>query len=86
MRGLEREVRSVGRGGESEVGAAVFEGLEEESGPGEGLRGGEVLALEGGLFGLEVGAGNGELGPGVEDFCCLCGEGALAGIPLGRRM
>lgn len=63
------EVSAVGGGGEGEVdlgGAA--EGFEEEGDAGEGFGGGEVEGLEGGLFGEEEGAGDGELGPGVEDF------------------
>lgn len=67
--GFQFEVSGMGRGGEGEVdvgGAA--EGFEEEGDAGEGFGGGEVLGLEGGLFGEEEGAGDRELGPGVEDF------------------
>ena len=66
----------MGRGGEGEVevgGAA--EGFEEEGDAGERFGGGEVLGLEGGLLAEEEGAGDGELGPSVEDFGGLGGRG-----------
>ncbi len=60
------------RGGrEGEVDVVRFEGFEQEGGAGEGGAGGEELGLQGGLFEVEVGAWDGELGPGVEDFAGL---------------
>lgn len=44
------------------------EGLEKKLGAWEGSRGGEELRLQGRLLCVELRAGDGELGPGVEDF------------------
>lgn len=76
VRGLEGVVGGVGGGGEGEVdvAGAVLEGLEQEGHAGEGARGGEVARLQGALFLVEEGAGQGEGGPSVED-----GGGLLEG-------
>ena len=65
------EVGGVGGGGEREVDAVCFERFEQERGAGERGGRGEVAGLESGLFGLEVGTWDGELGPSVEDFAGL---------------
>lgn len=49
------------------------ERFEQEGNTWKGLGGGEVAALEGFLLREEFVAGNGELGPGVEDFGGLGG-------------
>lgn len=46
----------------------AFQGLEEEGDAWEGLTEGKDLCLERGLFLGECGAGQGQLGPGVENF------------------
>ena len=78
----------MGGGGEGEMEVwSAAEGFEEEGDAGEGFGGGEVEGLEGGLFGEEEGAGDGELGPGVEDFGGLVEEGVRMGLGrVGRSL
>lgn len=81
---LELEVGAVRGGGERDVDfAGVLGGAETREQvchAGEGLGGREVLALQGGVFGVVFFGGAGELGPVVEDFG---GGGAGAALQLG---
>lgn len=77
MSGLESEIQRVATCCQGDLYAGFLEGLEECGNAGEGLRAGEVFALQGGGLGDVVGAGHGELGPGVEDFVGLVGRGGV---------
>ena len=63
----------VGGGGQGEVDVVVPEHLQQAGNPGERAGFGEEDGLVGALFGVEFGAGDWELGPGMEDCCCLFG-------------
>ena len=58
-------------GGQGEVDVVVPEHLQQAGNPGERAGFGEEGGLVGALLGVEFGARDGELGPGMEDCCCL---------------
>ena len=60
------------RGGKRELSTRVLERFQQEGDAGEGLRGGKELRLQCGLLCGEGGAGDGQLGPGMEDLGSLC--------------
>jgi hypothetical protein len=81
---LELEVGAVRGRGERDVDLAGFlrgaEAGEQVCDARQGLGGGEVLALQGGVFGVVLFGGAGQLGPVVEDFG---GAGTGAALQLG---
>lgn len=80
VRGLEVVICRMAACCEGEIHAAFAEGFQEFRHAREGLGGGEMLALQFGDATRVFGAGDGKLGPGVED---LAGFGARAALQLG---
>lgn len=73
------------RCGERELSTRVFECFQQEWDARERLRCGEELCLQFGLLGGESGAGDRQLGPGMEDFRSLWILLACVGV-WGKRV